>query len=154
VIMAEGNFELLKQKEDEVINELTSLVNRLRKFEEPAKKMMLRKYPPERVLDAEGKKAVLSITGLKFHDLVYAYQITGLSMKQVEPMEDYSTWLEIPIDIATTIMKKVLSGQQGALNEALGDNRVKIRGSRVYHDMAAFEDIINTLSENIRKLRG
>ena len=152
--MAEGNFELLKQKEDEVINELTSLVNRLRKFEEPAKKMMLRKYPPERVLDAEGKKAVLSITGLRFHDLVYAYQITGLSMKQVEPMEDYSTWLEIPIDIATTIMKKVLSGQQGALNEALGDNRVKIRGSRVYHDMAAFEDIINTLSENIRKLRG
>jgi len=149
----QDNFELLKQKEDEAVNNLISLVNRLRKFEEPAKKIMLRKYPPDRVLDAEGKRAIITITGLRYHDMVYSYQITSLSIKQVEPMEGFDTWVEIPIDVATSIMKKVLSGQNGALDEALGDNRVKIRGKKVYHDMSAFEDVLATLTDNIRKLR-
>lgn len=149
----QDNFELLKQKEDEAVNNLTALVNRLRKFEEPAKKIMLRKYPPDRVLDAEGKRAIITITGLRYHDMVYSYQITSLSIKQVEPMEGFDTWVEIPIDVATSIMKKVLSGQNGALDEALGDNRVKIRGKKVYHDMSAFEDVLATLTDNIRKLR-
>ena len=149
----QDNFELLKQKEDEAVNNLTALVNRLRKFEEPAKKIMLRKYPPDRVLDAEGKRAIITITGLRYHDMVYSYQITSLSIKQVEPMEGFDTWVEMPIDVATSIMKRVLSGQNGALDEALGDNRVKIRGKKVYHDMSAFEDVLATLTDNIRKLR-
>lgn len=151
--MTKDNFELLKQKESEAISSLTSLIDRLRKFEEPARKILLRKYPPEKVLDAEGKKAIITISGLKFHNLVYSYQVTGLTIKPVEPMEGYDTWLEIPLDVAITIVRKVLSGQGGALDEAFGDNRVKIRGKKVYHDMAAFEEILSELTENIRKFR-
>lgn len=147
------DFGLLEQKENEAINELASLINRLRKFEEPARKILLRRYPAEKVVDAEGKRAIVTISGLRFHDLVYSFQVTGLSIEQVEPMEGYDTWIDMPLDVIVTVVKKVLSGQQGALNEAFTDNRVKIRGKKVYHDMSAFEGVFDTLSENIRRFK-
>lgn len=143
----------LAQKEEEALNELKSLIHRARVFEVPVRKMLLRKYPPERVLEAEGKKCVLSVTGLKYHQEVVFLEVTELSIKNKEPFENFDTWIEADISVIIKVLRNLLSGKEDVLSEAFGSNSVKVRGKKTYHDMAIFSEVTNTLSAHIRKFR-
>lgn len=143
----------LAQKEEEALNELKSLIHRAKVFEVPIRKMLLRKYPPERVLEAEGKKCVLSVTGLKYHQEVVFLEVTELSIKNTEPFENFDTWIEADISVIIKVLRNLLSGREDVLSEAFGSNSVKVRGKKTYHDMAIFSEVTNTLSSHIRKFR-
>ena len=142
-----------KDKEKEALDELRSLVERIRKFEEPVRKMLLRKYPAERAMEAEGKKAVLSVTGLRYHEEVIFLEISELSIKNVEPFDEFDTWIEADVGTVLRVLRGLLSGQNDAFSEALGSNTVKIRGRKTYHDMAIFSEVFNELAASIRKFK-
>lgn len=145
--------DLLEQQEEKALNELRSLVDRIRKFEAPVRKMLVRKYPPERVMDAEGKKCILSVTGLRYHQEIIFFEVTELSIKSVEPFESFNTWIEADVGAILKVLRGLLSGKEDAFSESLGSDSVKIRGKKTYHDMVIFNEIFNTLAAHIRKFK-
>lgn len=142
-----------KQREANALDELHSLVNRIRKFEAPFRKILLRKYPSERTLEAEGKKCILSVTGLRYHQEVIFFEVSELSIKSIEPFESFDTWIEIDLPTLLTVLKNVLSGREDVLGDAFGSNSVKVRGSKTYHDMSVFSEIAGELSRAVRRFR-
>lgn len=147
------DLDLARQIEEQAINKLTRYLAAFRRFEKPLASMLRRKYSPEEILEAEGKRCVISVRGLKYHDLVLFFQISGLSIKEVEPYEGYDTYLETPIKIINLFLARVLSGDEEAFGDLITGNDVKIRGPHTYHDIHVFEEGTRLLAQNIKQLK-
>lgn len=150
--MREGE-ELLKRKEREAIQKLEEYLAIFRKFESPIKRIAMRKYSPEQILEAEGKKCIIAVSGLRFHQKIYFFKVDKLSLTQVEPFDQFDTFIQVPISIINEFLERILSGDETAFGDLVGRDDVKFRGRRTFHDMMIFEDIFSTLARNIRKIR-
>jgi len=145
--------DIARQVEEEAIAKLFKYLEAFRKFEKPLASILRRKYSPEEILEAEGKRCVISVRGLKYHDLILFFQISGLSLKQVEPYESYDTYIEAPIKVINLFLARILSGDEEAFGDLITGNDVKIRGPHTFHDIAIFEDATRTLAQNIKQLK-
>ena len=146
--------DIARQVEEEAIDKLYRYLEAFRKFEKPLTSILRRKYSPEEILEAEGKRCVISVRGLKYHDLVLFFQVSGLSIKRVEPYEGYDTYIEAPIKIINLFLARILSGDEEAFGDLITGNDVKIRGPHTFHDIHIFEDATRLLAQNIRQLKG
>lgn len=142
-----------KQIEREALDRLFTYLDTFKKFERPLALLLRRKYTPEEMTEAEGKRCVISISGLKFHDLTLFFEVSNLSLKQVNPYEGYDTYLQAPLKTVIVFLQRTLSGDGSAFSDLAGSNEVKIRGSRTYHDILVFSDACEILASNIRRLR-
>jgi len=148
------SMDIARQVEDEAIAKLWKYLDAFKKFEKPLSSILRRKYSPEEILEAEGKRCVISVRGLRFHDLVIFFQVSGLSVQQVEPFDSYDTFIEAPIKVINLFLARVLSGDEEAFGDLITGNDVKIRGPHTFHDIAIFEDTTRTLAQNIKQLKG
>jgi hypothetical protein len=148
------DMDLARQVEDEAIANLWKYLDAFKKFEKPLASILRRKYSPEEILEAEGKRCVIAVRGLKFHDLVIFFQVSGLSIQQVEPFDSYDTWIEAPIKTINLFLARILSGDEEAFGDLITGNEVKIRGPHTFHDIHIFEEATRTLAQNIRQLKG
>ena len=142
-----------KQIEREALDRLFTYLDTFKKFERPLGMLLKRKYNPEEIVEAEGKRCVISITGLKHHDLTLFFEVSNLSLKQVDPYERYDTFIQSPLRLIIVFLQRTLSGDGSAFSDLAGSNDVKIRGSRTYHDILVFSDACEVLAANIRRLR-
>lgn len=143
-----------KAVERAALDNLYSHLDTFKRFERPLAMMLRRKYTPEEVMEAEGKRCVINVTGLRFHNVTLFFQVSGLAVKQVEPYEGYDTFIQAPLKTVINFFKRVLSGDTDTFGDLVGGNDVKIRGPRTYHDILVFEDACRTLAMNIQRLRG
>jgi len=139
--------------ERDAIERLTRYMDILQKFERPLVMMMRAKYNESELLEADGKKCVISVTGLKFHELTLYFQISGMSIKQVKPYEGGDTFIQAPIWVVNSFLSRVLSGEGTAFADLVSGGDVKFRGNRSYHDLKVFNDVCDHLAENIKRLR-
>jgi len=147
------DMDLARRIEDEAIANLWRYLDAFKKFEKPLASILRRKYSPEEILEAEGKRCIISVRGLRFHDLVIFFQISGLSIQQVEPFDSYDTFIEAPIKTINLFLARILSGDEEAFGDLITGNDVKIRGPHTFHDIAIFEDATRTLAQNIKQLK-
>lgn len=142
-----------RQIEREALDRLFTYLDTFKKFERPLALLLRRKYNPEEILEAEGKRCIIAVTRLKFHDLTLFFEISNLSLRQVDPYEGYDTYIQAPLRTVIVFLQRTLSGDGSAFSDLAGSNEVKIRGSRTYHDILVFSDACETLASNIRRLR-
>jgi len=142
-----------RELEAEEVSKLRFYLDEFQRHEPWLKKLALRKFSPDQVAEVEGRRCVLAVSRLKYHDLVLFFQVNTASIKEVEPFDGYDTWIECPLQMVNDVFARTLSGEEDSFNDALGDNRVKIRGKKVYYDTSMFSDVFNLLARNIRKFR-
>lgn len=144
----------LRKVEDEAISRLYQYLDIFQKFERPLSLLLKRKYPPEEILEAEGKKCVIRVSGLRYHDLTVFFQVTGLSIKRVEPFDNFDTFIQCPISTVNTFFSRLLAGDETAFGDLSASGEVKFMGKKTYHDIMVFESACKLLAENIKRLRG
>lgn len=110
---------------------------------------MRRKYPPEQLAEAEGRKCVLVISGLRHHQAAYFFSVSELSVKQVAPFETYDTYVQAPLALVVDLLERVLSGEKGAFGDLMASGRGKIIGPHSPHDMMIFGEVFDELANNI-----
>lgn len=114
---------------------------------------MRRKYPPEFLVEAEGRKCVLSISGLRYHQVHIFFTVSQLSIKQTPPFEGYDTFVQTPLSVITDLLERVLSGEKAAFADVMASGRGKVIGPHAPHDMMVWGDVFDELADNIRRLR-
>ena len=116
---------------------------------------MRRKYPPEQLAEAEGRKCVLSISGLRFHEVSYFFVISQLSVKISHPFEGYDTHVQAPLSAVNELLERILSGQggEGAFSDMVASGKGKVVGPHAVHDIMVWEDVFGELTKNIGRLR-
>ena len=139
--------------EKEAIGKLTQLLDTFRVFERPLYLIARGKYTPEEILEAEGKKCIIQVSGLRYHDLSLYFQVSSLSLRQVQPFEDADTFVQVPIGIINTFLSRILSGDDSAFGDMVAGNEVKFRGKHTFHDLRIFSDVTSTLAKNIARIR-
>lgn len=139
--------------EKEAISRLNSYLDILKRFEKPLIALLRKKYPPEEVMEAEGKKCIIRVSGLKTHDLIIFFEVTGMSITRVEPFEKYDTYVQVPIWTLNKFLAGVLSGDEDAFGDIVAGGEVKFMGQKTYHDLLIFNDCLKTLARNIGRLR-
>ncbi len=144
--------DLLRQVEEDAVNKLLIYIETFKKFEPAIRAQLRKKYSPEELLEAEGKRCVIAVTGLRYHDLVLYFQVNGLSIKQVEPYEDGDTFIQCPIRIINMFMARMLSGDEDCFGDLVAGNEVRFRGKHTYHDLQIFGSTCSMLAKNIRRL--
>jgi hypothetical protein len=147
------DIDLAKQIEREAIDKLWKYLESFSKFERPIQVIMRRKYSPEEIMEAEGKRCVIAVRGLRYNDLILFFEISNLSIKQVEPFENYNTWIEAPIKVINLFLGRILSGDEEAFGDLITGNDVKIKGPHSFHDIHIFEDVTRTLAQNIKQIK-
>lgn len=114
---------------------------------------MRRKYPPEQILEAEGRKCVLSVAGLRFHEVTLYFVISQLSVKVSPPFEGYDTFVQAPLSVINELLARVLSGEKGAFGDVLASGQGRIVGPHAPHDMMVWESVFDELAANIARTR-
>jgi len=114
---------------------------------------MRRRYPPEQILEAEGRRCVLSVTGLRFHDLTLYFTVSQLSVKVSPPFESYDTFVQVPLSTINELLGRTLAGDKGAFGDILASGQARIIGPHAPHDMIVWESVFDELASNIARLR-
>ena len=63
---------------------------------------------------AEGRRCILSISDLKYHQAAFFFEVTGAMIRQVPQFERYTTHIAAPIDSVVRVLKGVLDGDENA----------------------------------------
>ena len=152
--MTTPDTALIQQAEAQALEHLDKYLAAFHNFERPLRLLLQRKYSPEEILEVEGKRCMLSVRGLQFHERIVYFQVTGLSIKEVAPYEGYDTFIEAPLRVINQFLARTLSGDEDAFGDLLASNDVRFRGQRCYNDMRAFEDACRLLASNIGRMLG
>ena len=100
--------------------------------------------------EAEGRRCILAITGLRHHPRYAIYfEVTGSRIKQVEPFSNYTTLIEAPLDSILRVLKSLLDGKQNVFSEEARRGKAKFVGKRSIHDEYQFNQIANRLARLI-----
>lgn len=145
--------EALRQLEDQGLSRLKEYLDTFTKFERVIQLIMRRKYPPEQILEAEGRKCVLSVAGLRFHEVTLYFVISQLSVKVSPPFEGYDTFVQAPLSVINELLARVLSGEKGAFGDVLASGQGRIVGPHAPHDMMVWESVFDELAANIARTR-
>lgn len=143
----------LRELEATALDKLFSYLSTFKKFQPAIRSILKGRYSPEEMLEAEGKRCVISVTGLRYHEVIVYFQITGLSIVEVEPYENFDTFISAPLSVVNQFLARVLSGDENAFGDLAAGNNVKFRGKKTFYDLSAFQEIATTLAKNIKRLR-
>jgi hypothetical protein len=96
---------------------------------------------------AQGRKCVLGIVGLKYHSFEKFFEVTPTGVQIVEPYKGYNSYIEAPLDSVTRVLKGVLDGDTTAFTQEWARGIAKIRGNRKVHDGYVFNQVFARLAE-------
>lgn len=96
---------------------------------------------------AQGRKCVLAITGLKYHSFERYFLVTPTGVEIVEPYQGYNSYIEAPLDSVTRVLKGVLEGDTTVFTQEWARGIAKIRGNRKVHDGVVFNQVFARLAE-------
>ena len=96
---------------------------------------------------AQGRKCVLGITGLKYHRFEKFFQVTPTGVQIVDPYEGFNSYIEAPLDSVVRVLKGVLEGDSTIFTQEWARGIAKIRGQRRVHDGYVFNQVFARLAE-------
>ena len=102
---------------------------------------------------AEGRRCILSISGLKHHQAAFFFEVTGARIRQVPRFEHYTTHIAAPIDSVIRVLKGVLDGDENAFDNEWARGQAKLIGEHSIHDGLQFADAFRRLAGLIKRYR-
>ena len=96
---------------------------------------------------AQGRKCVLGIVGLKYHSFQKFFEVTPTGVQIVAPYEGFNSYIEAPLDSVTRVLKGVLDGDSTIFTQEWARGIAKIRGNRKVHDGYVFNQVFARLAE-------
>lgn len=111
---------------------------------------------PERREDltrAAGRRCVLGISGLKYHEYRKFFEVTDSGVKIVGASEKVNTYVEAPAESVLRVLKGVLEGDSSAFSAEWARGQARIIGERKLHDGYVFGEVFGQLARVIRRYR-
>lgn len=146
---AEADNEADREIEALAVKELESHIESMRRLQ-PA---LRRIFKPDEVLDAQGKRCILVVQGLRHHTPIFFFEVTGGSLQMVSPYDNYDTKIYASVSSILRVFRKLLAGVEGGFAEEWARGYGKIEGKRSVHDAYMFASIFDTLARRIRETR-
>ena len=107
----------------------------------------------EELKSAEGRRCILSISGLKHQKAAFFFEVLGARIRQVEPFENYNTYIGAPIDSVIRVLKGVLDGDEDAFANEWSRGQAKLVGEHSVHDGLQFNEAFRRLTRLIKRYR-
>lgn len=102
---------------------------------------------------AEGRRCILSISDLKYHQAAFFFEVTGAMIRQVPQFERYTTHIAAPIDSVVRVLKGVLDGDENAFANEWARGQAKLVGKHSVHDGFQFAEAFRRLAGAIKRYR-
>ena len=102
---------------------------------------------------AEGRRCILSISGLKHHQAAFFFEVTGARIRQVPRFETYNTYIAAPIDSVIRVLKGVLNGDENAFSNEWARGQAKLVGEHSVHDGLQFAEAFRRLAGLVKRYR-
>lgn len=101
----------------------------------------------EELSEAEGRKCILAISGLKTTKRAYYFEVTGVSIRITEPYTDYTTLIVAPLDSVIRVFSGIANGDKWAFSNEKARGRAIFRGERSVHDGWALSEAFKRFAE-------
>jgi hypothetical protein len=105
----------------------------------------------EELTEAEGRRCILAISGLKTTKRAYYFEITGASIRLCEPYRDYTTLIIAPLDSVLRVFKGVAAGDKWAFSNERARGKAIFKGSHSLFDAYALGEAFKRFSELARR---
>jgi hypothetical protein len=102
---------------------------------------------------AEGRRCILSISGLSHHQAAFFFEVTGARIRQVPRFERYNTFVSAPIDSVIRVLKGVLDGDENAFSNEWTRGQAKLVGDHSLHDGLQFAEAFRRLAGLVKRYR-
>lgn len=101
--------------------------------------------------EAEGRKCILAISGLKTTKRTYFFEVTASSIRLSEPYTDYTTLIVAPLDSVLRVFKGVAAGDKWAFSNEYARGKAYFKGAHHLHDAYAIAESFKRFSELAKK---
>jgi len=101
----------------------------------------------EEIAEAEGRRCILAISGLKTTKRVYYFEVTGASIRLCNPYTDYTTLIIAPLDSVLRVFKGVAAGDKWAFSNERAKGKAIFKGGRSLHDAYALSEAFKRFAE-------
>lgn len=105
----------------------------------------------EEIAEAEGRKCILAISGLKTTKQVYYFEVTGATIQIVSPYADYTTLIIAPLDSVLRVFKGIAAGDKWAFSNERARGKAIFKGSHSLHDAYALSEAFKRFAELAKK---
>ena len=106
---------------------------------------------PQEMKDAEGRRCILQITGLKYHQTAFFFEVSGASVRQVAPFENYTTYIGASLPTVLRVLRGVLAGSLDAFNEEWSRGAATLKGDHSIHDGFQFMEVFRRLARVVQR---
>ena len=101
----------------------------------------------EELVEAEGRKCILAISGLKTTKRAFYFEVTGASIRIVPPYSDYTTLIVAPLDSVIRVFSGIANGDKWAFSNERARGRAIFKGERSVHDAFALSESFKRFAE-------
>lgn len=105
----------------------------------------------DELAEAEGRRCILAISGLKTTKRAYFFEVTGLSIRLTEPYTNYTTLIVAPLDSVLRVFKGIAAGDKWAFSNEYARGQAYFKGERHLFDVYAMGESFKRFSELAKK---
>lgn len=102
---------------------------------------------------AEGRRCVLGLADLKYHQRHYYFEVTGSRITLVDRYEHYNTLILAPLRSVLRVLQGTLEGDEEAFGKEWARGKAKVVGEKNFHDAIMFADVFKRLARLVRRYR-
>lgn len=107
----------------------------------------------EELSEAEGRRCILHITGLKHHKKTFFFEVTGTRVRLAEPYRNYNTYIAAPLSSILRVFRGILAGKTDAFAAEWARGEARIVGERRVHDGFIFNEGFKRLATLVKRYR-
>jgi len=109
---------------------------------------------PDERDDAEGRRCILSVSGLKYNQQKSIFfEVSNGRVQMVEPYEEYSTYIVAPIDSVIRVLSGVIEGDEDVFAKEWARGKASITGQRHVHDAIQFTEAFRRFARLCKQYR-
>lgn len=108
----------------------------------------------DELAEAEGRRCILAISGLKTTKKNYFFEITGSQILLREPYTTYTTLIVAPLDSVLRVFKGVAAGDKWAFSNEYARGKAYFKGEKHLHDMYSLSEAFKRFAELTKKYGG
>ena len=108
---------------------------------------------PEEKQAAEGRKCILHITGLKYHEVKFFFAVEGFQIHQVDAFAKYNTYIGAPLDSVVRVLNGTIHGDESCFSREWSRGEARIVGDYSVHDGLQFREAFKRIARLIGRYR-
>lgn len=108
----------------------------------------------DELAEAEGRKCILAISGLKTTKRNYFFEVTGSSIRLSEPYTDYTTLIVAPLDSVLRVFRATAAGDKWAFSNEYAHGKAYFKGERHLFDSYAMSEAFKRFAELAKRYGG